>query len=316
MNIAILDPTMYAPGLHYIFNSDYYLIKYDGRFNCNIETTPENFFHTYKFNYREDIISINCNNYDILFIVYPLRSFNDKTRLREHYHLEIIKNILINNKFNKVVVFDNHDYNYNPVNEVPEIQADIWFKRNYSIDINYSDNVISFPFIIFGELCPLWKVLYLNYTCEYKIDRILWAGCKAGPNSTTPFYTSREDIINYLNPYLTIINVPNNVYLEELSKSKFSLDLNGNGDPNIRTFEILCSNSLLIQQYKKLVWPFDSDDNFSEETIFKTQEECLEKINILRNNLELYKKCLDNQMYIKNKYFTVAWLSSYIKKYL
>lgn len=316
MKIAILDPTMYAPGLHYIFNSDYYLIKYDGRFNCNIETTKENFFDIYKFNYHEDIISIKSENYDILFLVYPIRNFNDTSRLRERHHLNCIKDILLNNTFKQVVIFDNHDYNYDPVKEFPEIRGNIWFKRNYSSEVIYSDNVIPFPFIIFGLVCPLWKVLHLNYSCENKIDRILWAGCKAGINPTTPFYLSRQYILDALSMYITVINVSNETYLHELSKSKFSLDLNGNGDPNMRTFEVLCSNSLLIQQHKYLVWPFDSGDAFSEETIFKTPEECLAKINAIRNDETLYNKCLNNQLYIRKKYFTKEWLASYIKRYV
>lgn len=316
MKIAILDPTMYAPGLHYIFNSDYYLIKYDSRFNSNIDTTPENFFDTYKFNYHEDLNYINSENYDILFLVYPIMNFNDKSRLREAYHLERIKYILSNNTFKKVVIFDNHDYNYDPIKEFPEIKADIWFKRNVSSEMIYSENVIPFPFIIFGMICPLWKVLFLNYKSEYKFDRVLWGGSKAGPNPTTPFYLARDYIIDKLGNFIYTVNVDNIRYLDEISKSKFCLDLNGNGDPNIRTFEVLCANSLLIQQHKNLVWPFDSGDAFSEETIFKTPEELIDKITALRADNELYNKCYNNQMYIKNKYFTADWLRSYILRYI
>jgi hypothetical protein len=104
--------------------------------------------------------------------------------------------------------------------------------------------------------------------------------------------------------------------MEELARSKFCLDLNGLGDPNIRTFEVLCANSLLIQQYKNLVWPFDSGDAFSEETIFKTPEELIDKINALRSDDELYNKCYRNQLYIKNKYFTADWLRLYILRYI
>jgi spore maturation protein CgeB len=102
--------------------------------------------------------------------------------------------------------------------------------------------------------------------------------------------------------------------VKEVAKSKFSLDINGNGDPNIRTFEILSTDSLLIQQWKYLVWGFENGENFSEETIYKTPEECLEKIQVLQRNPDLYKKCLENQLYIKNKYFNAAWLASYITK--
>ena len=88
--------------------------------------------------------------------------------------------------------------------------------------------------------------------------------------------------------------------------------MNGAGDPNIRTFEVLCSNSLLLQQHKEFVWPFENGDSFSEETIFKTPEEFFLKLKHLRENESLYIKCFENQTYIKNKYFTKEWLREYI----
>ena len=44
-----------------------------------------------------------------------------------------------------------------------------------------------------------------------------------------------------------------------MRESKYGLDLNGVGNPNKRTFEILSQNSLRIGEYNDLKWPFDEE---------------------------------------------------------
>ena len=101
-----------------------------------------------------------------------------------------------------------------------------------------------------------------------------------------------------------------NDFLKTLRTSKYSLDLNGVGDPNKRTFEILSSGSLLISQYNDLKWPFD--ELFSQETIFKNDIEFIDNITKLNNDNTLYTKCLLNQIHIYNKYFNKKWIKEYI----
>jgi len=313
MRVAILDPRIQTPGLSLVLNtSDYYVIGHNNTYD--LDKNPSKFFNLYNFNYREDLNSLTSENYDVLCIIYAIKDFNDPSRADVQHHLKHIMNILSINTFKKVFVFDNHDADYDPIKMYPQLQADMWFKRNYSSMKSYPSNVVPFPFLIFGHICPLWKVLNINLNEIPKIDRLLWGGGLFGSGSSQ--YLSRSYIANSLGSYLTKVDVPNNVYLQELSKSKFSLDMNGCGDPNIRTFEILASNSLLIQQYKYLIWPFENGDAFSEETIFKTPEECRIKVDTLYNDNALYKKCFDNQQYIKNKYFSVEWLNKYILSFL
>ena len=95
-----------------------------------------------------------------------------------------------------------------------------------------------------------------------------------------------------------------------ISNSKFSLDLLGAGNPNIRTFEILVSGSLLLQQNNDLVWPFL--EKFSDECYFEDGIEFNNNLNKLYNNPELYLSCLENQYNIVNKYFNKEWLKNYI----
>jgi hypothetical protein len=102
--------------------------------------------------------------------------------------------------------------------------------------------------------------------------------------------------------------------MNEMINSKYSLDLLGVGDPNIRTFEILCSGSLRIGERTNLKWTFD--DEFYEETIFDDANDLLYKIIRLENDPELYKKCLDKQNEIVRKYMNLDYLKKYIESFL
>ena len=99
-----------------------------------------------------------------------------------------------------------------------------------------------------------------------------------------------------------------------MKKSFFGLDLNGVGDPNKRTFEILSQGTLRISEYNDLKWPFEEE--FLEETIFKDADDFNNKISNLINNKELYIKCLNNQNNIYIKYFNKKWVRNYILSFV
>ena len=104
------------------------------------------------------------------------------------------------------------------------------------------------------------------------------------------------------------------MFLYNLQISKYALDLNGVGDPNKRTFEILSQGALRISEYNDLKWPFEED--FSEETIFKNKDDFIRKINVLQYNNDIYEKCLLKQINIFNKYFNKKWIKEYILNYI
>lgn len=95
-----------------------------------------------------------------------------------------------------------------------------------------------------------------------------------------------------------------------MQTSKFGLDLLGVGEPNKRTFEILLSGSLMLSEKNNLKWPFEEE--FSKETIFSDHIDYFEKLKRLREDSDLYNKCLKQQYYIVNKYFNIKWLKNYI----
>jgi len=316
--VVILDPRVMSPGLTDIFDAryDYFVMPYNDINDNNV--MPDSFFERYSFLYREDIDSITSDEYDTLCIVYPptllvnpAQTHTQQFKEACAYHKEFIDSLLSTQSFKNVFWFDNDDITDDPSLIYPSTYVTHWFKRNYSSLLTYSQKVVPFPFFMFGLTCPLWRILHRPCINPNKIDRVYWSGGSYG--SLEKSYATRKDILQYMKPYIEEFFVyPADVYVQEVAKSKFSLDMNGAGDPNIRTFEILSTDSLLIQQAKYLVWGFDKGEGFSEETIYTTPEECLEKIKRLRADPVLYQKCLENQLYIKRKYFNVDWLRSYI----
>lgn len=193
--------------------------------------------------------------------------------------------IVNRNAFNKIIGFSNDDCSFDPAIENSYLKATIWFKRNYQATTKYSPNVYPFPFILFDHVCPLWRILTETHANSKKIDRVLWASniCKKHNPHRNKDYLSRRALFKKLRKHLTTVDVPNHLYMQELSRSKFALDMNREGDPNYRTFELLTTDTLIIQQFKHLVWPFDAGDAFSEETIYRTPEEFVEKVGRLRH---------------------------------
>ena len=168
---------------------------------------------------------------------------------------------------------------------------------------------------MFGDVSIIEKLTELNLIQD-RINRVFFTGALFTHNDPEiNYYRDRQTIYNKIRNYIYNPGyLSYNNFLIEINKSKFSLDLNGVGEPNKRTFEILSQGSLMISEYDNLKWPFE--ETFSEETIFKDENEFINKINKLNSDEELYKKCLDNQINIYNKYFNKTWIKSYILSFL
>lgn len=320
MKIAIIDCVNQDIGLKILYpEADYYI------YSQQSETRNDRLISYDKYNIIEntDIKKVNSNNYDILFI---LCSLYDSVKNTPYYKDDIntyvnhIHKIINENNFKKIYFFDNYDYDYDPNTYFENDKVTLFFKRNYNKNKVYKDNVISFPFIMFGYKSLIEKIdtelveetQYLNIN---KQNRLFFAGSLFNHvdkimnvyRDRRKKYDELRDIIN--NPgYLYYDN-----YLRYMRDSKFSLDLLGVGEPNKRTIEILISGSLLILENSELKWPFDEE--FSEYTQFKSKEELKEKLKIL-NDENVYKECLNKQYDIVKKYFNVKWLRQYIDNYI
>jgi hypothetical protein len=301
--IAIIDCYNQDIGLKILFPQADYYIKF-----VEFEEKRKN-MNNYKIIPQFDFNPITDKNYDFLFIIFPLYNIVPNTpyfNIKDlRFYNEIIE-IINKNNFKKVCLFDNYDFDYDPNNIVQNsAKIDLFFKRNMNKTKSYKSNVIPFPFIMFGyqsmiELIDKRQILKDKVNNQF--ERIFFTGC------LTPERRNIYDkIANYIyNP--GSLNFDD--FLKTIQSSKYSLDLNGAGNPNKRTFEIVTNNSLLLSEYNDLTWPFE--ETFCEETIIKNADDFKIKINNLRMNKNLYEKCFAVQQNIIEKYFNREWLKNYI----
>lgn len=318
MKIAIIDGVNQDIGLKILFpEADYYI--------NNTEINKKDSILKYNIEIKSNWNTITDKNYDYLFIVISLYDAKPGVKFYKQNIYDILQKeleIINNNNFKKVFIFDNYDYDYDPNTIIKNNKIDLFFKRHYNKTKKYEDNVIPFPFIMFGSTALIEKIdnkFEFNRN-ETKINRVLWTGALYCHTDNEYLWLRNRQLI-----YSQIISsngnflynpgrLPYNLFLNEINKSKFTLDLLGVGCPNMKTFEILTTNSLRISQYSDLFWPFP--EQFSEETIFKDSNEYIKKIHKLIQNEELYQKCLKNQQNIVNKYFNKNWIKEYILKYI
>jgi len=306
--IAVIDGVNQDIGLNILFpEADYYI--------NNIEIDKSLNMNSYNIKPKYDWTQINDKNYDYLFIIISLYDSKKNTKINDILQREI--EIINNNNFKKVFLFDNYDYDYDPNEIINNKKIDLFFKRNYNKTKIYKNNVISFPFIMFGQFSIIEKLLETaDIPFPEKINMIFFSGTLFTHNDPEiNYYRDRFYIYDKIKKYIFNPNLLlYDDFLQFMRMAKFSLDLNGVGDPSKRTFEILSQGSLRISQYNDLKWPFD--ECFSEETIFSDENDFVEKITKLATDDSLYLKCLNNQKQIYNKYFNKSWIKNYIMFYM
>lgn len=314
--IAIIDAVNQDIGLKILFpKADYYINNSE---ECTIHYRCNSYIH-YNFIPNTDWSKINDKNYEYLFILLPIYDSIESKLFFKQNILNIfnrVEKILDQNNFKKVMLFDNYDYDYDPNDFFVNEKINYIFKRNYNNLKTYKKNVFPFPFIMFGETsliekCDRQLVSEENYF-KNKIDRVFFSGSLLN-HQDVQYGVSRNRNIIYNEIKNTIFN-PGNIdyssFLNTMQTSKFCLDLLGVGEPNKRTIEILLSGSLMLSEKNNLKWPFEEE--FSKETIFSDHIDYFEKLKRLREDSDLYNKCLKQQYYIVNKYFNIKWLKNYI----
>lgn len=311
MRIAIIDGVNQDIGLKILFPEADYFIN-------NIEEDKSSSLNKYDITMKKDWNIINDVNYDCLFIIISLYDAYKGRKFFKQGIYDILQKeleIINNNTFKKVCVFDNYDYDYDPNEIINNNKIDVFFKRNYNKNKSYKKNVVPFPFIMFGNKSLIEK-LDDKAESNIKYSRLFFSGT---------VFTHIDNEINYVRDRKKTYNKISNIifnpgrlnydtFLTYIRESKYALDLNGVGDPNKRIFEILTQGTLRMGEYNDLKWPFDEE--FSEETVFKTAEELIQKINLLERNSEVYNKCLENQKKIFDKYFNKKWIRDYIINYI
>jgi len=315
MKIAIIDSINQDIGLNILLPDAHYFIY-------NMEIDKSKNMNKYSIIPRTDLQNVNDKNYDILLIIISLYDAKPGTRFFKPNIKQILDKeleIINNNNFKKVFIFDNYDYDYDPNEIIKCNKIDLFFKRNYNKRKIYNENVVPFHFIMFGEVSIIEKTLENNLNNEIeKMDRIFFTGTLFHHNDEQIGYVrDRRSIYSKIKKYIyNPGKLPYNKFLSEIRNSKYSLDLNGVGDPNKRTFEILSQGSLMISEYNDLKWPFEDNDEFNHELNFKDEKEFYKIMDKLNKNPDFYNKCLENQNYIFNKYFNEKWIKDYILLYI
>jgi hypothetical protein len=325
MKLAIIDYFNHDVGLKVLFpEADY--------FNVEKENNKNDIYNKYAI-VDNPIASMDVfKKYDTLFIVTPtfgaIKSYNNKPHdIHEGFHnflvqlLELIKT----HRFITVCFFDNFDYDYDPtiVLNIERFNISdftdniVFFKRNYNKNKTYPSNVFPFPYIIFGGNCITDFVIdpiFLKNSVIAKIPRIFFSGSLFNHEDFLyGQFRNRKEIMSKINSKVDIYftgNLPHKQFMNEMATSKYSLDLLGCGDPNIRTFEILSSGSLRLAQRSPMKWNFN--DDFCEETYFDDENDLYSKLVRMESTPGLYDFCLNKQNEIVQKYMNASYLKNEI----
>jgi hypothetical protein len=325
--IAIIDFHNHDVGLKILFKeSDYFILEQElDRTKINMKHNIRPIIHKKNTNVFD---TVNGDYYDTLLIIAPLydslKEYNGKLKdsyseKTYQYLLDTIE--LINkNNFKNIVFFDNYDYDYDPniaFNSDFIVSHNIkFFKRYFNKEKTYKSNVYPFPYIIFGNQCNIDMVtdLFNKPIQRDKISRIFFSGSMIHHiDNVYGIVRSRIETMNKIRTKIQIYNpghIPHAQFINEMSNSKYCLDLLGVGDPNIRTFEILSSGSLRLGQRSNLKWNFD--DDFCEETVFDDENDLFVKLVRLENEPGLYEKCLDEQNKFVRTHMNIDSLRTYI----
>jgi hypothetical protein len=179
MKIAIFDGLNQDIGLKILFMEADYFIHNDE--DCTRESRCQSYLK-YNFIKNNDLSQINDSNYDYLFIILPLYNILKTNYFHENTEISFNKiiNIINNNNFKFVAFFDNYDFDYDPTIYIDNPKINIFFKRNYNKTKKYKENVVPFPFIMFGEKsliekCDTELVDKENYFME-KVNRVFFTG--------------------------------------------------------------------------------------------------------------------------------------------
>lgn len=223
---------------------------------------------------------------------------------------------------NRVVIIDNHGADYDPRKYLSDmgIESDLILKRIYCSHQNYDSSVVPYPVVMCTDNDPI-LTLY-NSTPKPNTRQhstILWCGnLHRGYEKFDDIFEQYDrhaaynEIVTKYPNILTSLQIPYSNLVNTLNTFKYALDLRGCSRLNKRLFEILASGSLLMAQRIDVVWPFEKGDGFSDICFFDNVDQLRANYDMLEADSELYNKCINNQMYLVEKYFNKQWHMSYI----
>lgn len=327
-----------TPHLKYLIPNNLYLTYTNDIFN-NVWSggeTKNNIKNKYNIDIDEENNKIKSTPFfeNMFFIINILSTEKTHQGPSNQLWINLYKNVygrFINKIKGKILIIDNHGGDYEPsvyLNKF-NFKYDLILKRIYSNRNiqKYLNNTFSFPFIMDTNNDPLYKLYNNNLNSTNiidKINKIYFAGAlfnyhEEWDNNNTFEHADRKKIVNsFIRIYPNILDikkVPYDIFHKTISNYKYALDIRGTSRLNKRLYEILSTNTLLLAEKIDIIWPFKNNDKFSDECFFEQGDyhDLYRIYNNFENNNELYKKCLENQMYIVKKYFNNEWIWDYIE---
>ena len=287
------------------------------------------FLEKYKYNYHDDINEIGSSQeFSNLFIVLPVLSMVERHQGKKSTEW-LKKFISLYDKFKKlvsgkIIIFDNHDYDYDPYPIIEFMKPDIILKRVFTQRRYKYKKIFSYPFIMCTINDPFYNILNKReLEQKKKNNKIIWSGTlfehhEKIQNVCEEHTNRRSTLVRFMKKYKNLVDVKKvhyNQFLPLLNSYKYSLDLRGASRLNKRFFEILSTNSLILGEKIDVVWPFEDGDKFSEECFFEqgNVEDLYRIYKNFENDNNLYNRCLENQKFIVKKYFNKEWLWKYIE---
>jgi hypothetical protein len=344
MNI-IIDPTTMNPHLKHIIPNSVYFTQESIEFSdlWNGGETKGNIYAKYNIDIdlENNIIKRICNTgkkfKNMIFTMSLLSSEQDHQGASYIRWFKMYSQLYDKYKeyvSGKIIIVDNHGGDYEPEVYLKKynFHYDIILKRVYSNrnKQKYSNRTYPYPFIMDTNNDPMYILVGPNKNItqtdiSLKSKQIFWAGSifvynEEWDNNNTYEHANRKLIIaNIKRRYPDILSekrVPYNIFVKTISTYKYALDIRGTSRLNKRLYEILSTNTLLLAEKIDIIWPFENNDKFSDECFFEqgNVDDLYRIYNNFENDKELYKKCLENQIYIVNKYFNSEWLWNYVKK--
>lgn len=329
MNL-IIDPLTHSPYLKYVIPNSLYYTEDKYSHYPSGHYSKQEFKKKYNFSYEEDINKIN--KIENLFIIIPVLSLVEKHQ-GYTYIKWVEKFTSLYDKYKplakgKVIIFDNHGGDHEPIRYLKDkFSYDKILKRVYSNrnKKNYSNIIYPYPMIMDTINDPLFNLINKTLTINNnKINKIYWSGSlfdyHENFDDKNVLENANRKIIVYpfIKKYRNILEikkVPYENFLNTISNYKYSLDIRGTSRLNKRLFEILSTNSLLLAEKIDVVWPFDEGDKLSDECFFEQGniDDLYRIYNNFENDICLYHRCLENQIFIVKKYFNKEWLWNYIE---
>lgn len=157
----------HAPHLKTLISNSLYYTRQNNASYPGGHYSVDLFFSKFNFNLLEELNLIeSANNFNNFFIILPVLS-TEKTHQGDSSAawIELYKllyNRYINKVSGKVIIIDNHDYDYNPTDYLSKFnfKYDIIFKRVYTNrnKIRYQENIYTYPFIMCTNNDPMYNL--------------------------------------------------------------------------------------------------------------------------------------------------------------